>query len=205
LDFVEEIQPASVTASDLRVHKGTAFFSMEKGKFASEAELIEMHSAFIERMLSLGYEQSFPYQFVKKGFRMKFLENQWSNREFIGFGASSCSYFLGWDYNNFFPAERYFKQLEEKGLALAVGKRLSKREQMVRAMALGLKNADGVDKFSFKKNFGQGLEEIFGDKLKALEGLGLIESSGQKVRLSSKGVLFYDSVSRKFFEEKALT
>ncbi len=201
LDAVEELQPESVTASDLRVQKGTGFFSMPRESFASESELVEMHSMFVEKMLSLGYEMSFPYQFVKPGFRMAFLENQWHNGEILGFGASSCSYFLEWDYNNDFPTSDYFRQLEEKGFAVVNGKKLSLRERMKRAMALGLKNASGVEKAWFRKEFGLGLEEAFGEKMALLERLGLIEVNSRQVKLGSKGILFYDAVARKFFSQ----
>lgn len=201
LNEVENILPESVTASDLRIQEGTVFYSRGKKMFAAEEELVEMHSMFVEKMLSLGYEQLFPYQFVKKGKGMKFLENQWSNGEFLGFGASSCSYINSWDYNNVFPTEKYTKAIEETGFGFAVGKKLNAKEQIKRKVALGLKLCQkGIDKSEFKKEFGVSLEEEFGKTIETLQNLGLIESNEQALKLTGKGILFYDSVSRKFFE-----
>jgi len=121
LGLVEELDLESVTASDLRVQKGTAFFEMDRAEFSSEEELIEMHSTFVEKMSGLGYGQAFPYQFVKRGREMHFLMNQWHNKEFLGLGASSCSYLGGWDWNNLFPTEAYESAVEEQGVACAVG------------------------------------------------------------------------------------
>jgi oxygen-independent coproporphyrinogen-3 oxidase len=199
LEEVEEIQPESVTASDLRVQKGTSFFGMDRVEFASEAELVEMHEMFLEKMSGLGYELSFPYQFVKKGREMRFLLNQWHNKEFLGLGASSCSYLNRWDWNNLFPVEAYEAAVEENGIACAVGKKLSSGEKMVRHARLGLKDCKrGIDKGEFKRVFGKGFDECFGGAAQGLEGLGLVEDSEARVRLSEKGVLFYDAVSRKF-------
>ncbi len=199
LDKIEEIRPESVTASDLRLYKGTKFFSENKNSFASEQELVEMHSMFLNKMNSLGYRQLFPYQFVKQGKKMKFLENQWNNNEFLGFGASSCSYFNEWDYNNVFPTAEYVEMVNETGFACAVGKKLSKQEQMIRHAALGLKNCAGIDKNQFRQKFSKSFEEEFGKVVELLEELGLVENTERNIKLSRKGILFYDSVSRKFF------
>jgi len=201
LGEVEAIMPESVTASDLRIQKGTGFFGMDKAKFASEPELVTMHSMFLERMSELGYNQVFPYQFSLKGKEMRFLQNQWSSGEFMGFGASSCSYLSGWDYNNVFPVGEYVKRVSEQGLACAVGKKLSREEEMVRFVALGLKNValGGVDKRRFGELFGLGIGERFGEVVRELEGLGLVENGERFLGLSNKGLLFYDAVSRKFF------
>ncbi len=200
LNEVEAIQPESVTASDLRVREGTAFFARNKEEFASDKELIEMHSMFLNKMEGLGYKQLFPYQFVKKGQRMLFLENQWASGEYLGFGPSSCSFFNKWDYNNVFPTDKYLKDVEESGLACAVGKKLSMEDQMIRFVALGLKDCKkGVDKNIFKKKFALSLEEKFGKTIALLESLSLVKQSEKSLKLSRKGILFYDSVSRKFF------
>ena len=200
LDEIEGILPESVTASDLRVQKGSEFFSGNRKEFASEQELVKMHSMFVEKMLSLGFEQLFPYQFVKKGKSMKFLENQWKNSEFLGFGPSSCSYISGWDYNNLFPLDRYEKAVKEQGFAFAVGKKLGTDERIKRKVALGLKLCkEGIDKAGFEAEFEVSLGEVFGKIVEELEGLGLVENSVKRLRLSPKGILFYDSVSRKFF------
>lgn len=203
LEEIEALQPESVTASDLRIQKGSAFFENGGREFATEEELIEMHSMFIEKMLSLGYEQLFPYQFVKKGREMRFLQNQWSNKDYVGFGPSSCSFLNAWDYNNVFPLGEYLKSMEEGDFAFAVGKKLSKKELMARHVALGLKNAQGISKKDFEKEFGTGIEGEFGKQVELLESLGLVENSERTLKLSGKGMFFYDAVSRKFFPEKA--
>jgi len=200
LEEIEKIQPESVTASDLRVQKGSEFYSRERKEFASEQELVEMHSMFAEKMLSLGYERLFPYQFLKRGKEMRFLENQWQSGEFLGLGPSSCSFLNNWDYNNVFPTGKYVETVKERGLACAVGKKLSKEERMKRFVALGLKNSKkGVDKREFKQRFGLELEERFGDIVELLHNLDLVVGSGGTLKLTEKGNLFYDAVSRKFF------
>lgn len=202
LDEIEKVLPESVTASDLRVRKGTAFFAGKRQAFATEQELLEMHLMFADRMAGLGYRQVFPYQFARQGREIRFLQNQWQNREFLGFGPSSCSYIEKWDFNNVFPTASYVEAVGKNGLACAVGKKLGLEEQMVRTVALGLKDSlEGVGKKRFRGEFGMSLEERFGGTIAELEKLGLVEDNENSLKLSSLGTLFYDSVSRKFFPE----
>ncbi len=194
----------SVTASSLRILRGTKFRSMPESAFPSEEQKLEMHSAFIEKFSKQGMLHCFPYQFVKLGQQMLFLENQWSNREFLGLGASSCSFLNKWDFNNWFPVQNYIEKVEENGFSAAVGKRISKEEEMIRMLALGMKKSginredNGVNKIEFEKKFGAGIEEVFKQEVSKLRELELLKESNGYLGLSPKGLLFFDEVGRVF-------
>ncbi|MDP6671187.1 MAG: radical SAM family heme chaperone HemW [archaeon] len=194
----------SVTASSLRILCGTKFRSMPKTSFPSEEQKLKMHSAFIEKFSNQGMLQCFPYQFVKQGQEMFFLENQWSNGEFLGLGASSCSFLNKWDFNNWYPVQNYVKKVEENGFPTAIGKRISKEEEMIRMLALGMKKSgvnrkdNGVNKADFEKKFGVKIEASFGTEILKLKKLDLLKESGSHLGLSSIGLLFFDEVARIF-------
>jgi oxygen-independent coproporphyrinogen-3 oxidase len=194
----------SVTASSLRILHGTKFRSMPKTSFPREEQKLEMHSAFIEKFSSQGMLQCFPYQFVKQGQEMFFLENQWSNGEFLGLGASSCSFLNKWDFNNWFPVQNYTEKVEENGFSTAVGKRISKDEEMIRMIALGMKKSginredNGVNKADFEKKFGAKVGDVFGQEILKLKDLGLLKESSSYLGLSPAGLLFFDEVARVF-------
>jgi len=57
---------------------------------------------------------------------------------------------------------------------------------------------NGIDKGKFKRIFGKCFGECFGKAVQELDGLGLVEDSEARIKLSEKGILFYDAVSRKF-------
>ncbi|MCX6799146.1 MAG: coproporphyrinogen-III oxidase family protein [Candidatus Diapherotrites archaeon] len=207
LEKIGGLRPESITASDLRVLQGTGFFAKKKEEFPSVKKMLWMYSSFVEKMLSLGYVQQFPYQFVRSGKEMRFLENQWSNGQFVGFGASSCSFMGGWDYNNWFPLREY-QQAVEQGISAALGKKLGKLEMMIRMVSLGLKKSGlnrrkkGVDKKEFLKIFGLEIEEAFPAEIRKLESLGLLENSGHYLALGCKGLFFHDEAGKVFWEKK---
>ena len=194
----------SITASDLRVQEGTAFFSLGRALFPSVREMAEMYYCFVEKCAAAGYVQQFPYQFVRKGKEMRFLENQWSSGEFLGIGPSGCSFISDWDYNNAFPLGDFFGAVERNGISAALGKKLSDEELMRRFAALGLKRSgantkNGIDKGEFKRRFGRSMDSIFAAQIGELEKLGLIEENSSAIKLSRIGLFFHDEAARKFF------
>ena len=178
---------------------------MKKESFPSVSEMMEMYYCFVETFFDAGYVQQFPYQFVKKGKEMQFLENQWSSGEFVGIGTSSCSFVAGWDYNNAMPAQAYIEKVNENGVSASTGKRLSQDEAMKRFVALGLKQSGvnrinaGIERKRFEEIFGKTIDKEFGPWLEELKELGLVEDSGTNVSLSSKGLFFHDEIARKLF------
>ncbi len=204
---ISELKPESVTASDLRILPGAKFYSMRESAFASIEQMLAMYSLFVEKMLSAHYLQQFPYQFVKKGKEMQFLEQQWSNGSFIGFGQSSCSFIAKWDFNNAFPLKRYCEAVVGNGISAAMGKKLSKKEEMIRFAALGLKKSGinrehgGLNKKLFRQKFGLEIEEAFKGEIKKLRALELIENNANFLRLSKKGLFFHDETAKQFFEK----
>lgn len=206
LEVTESFSPESITASDLRIMPNTAFYSVPASKFPEQLEVLSMYYEFVDKFLDLGYIQQFPYQFTKKGKEIKFLENQWSNGEFLGIGASSCSFLSNWDYNNYFPLHDYLVRIGSTGTAPSIGKRLSKRELMIREIVLGLKKSGinrrqrGINKNNFKRRFSISVKEAFGEKIKKMQQLGLLEDSKGFLYLSHEALPFHDEIARKFYE-----
>jgi oxygen-independent coproporphyrinogen-3 oxidase len=55
-------------------------------------------------------------------------------------------------------------------------------------MFLGLRMTRGVSKDDFMENFGCSMDEIYGPVLKRLEEQGLLETEGNRVRLTTYGL-----------------
>ncbi len=199
----------SVTASELRVLPNSAFYSQQnKLNFVSENDMLKMHIKFMEYFIEKDYLQIFPYQFVRKGRNFEFLETQWSNNEFIGLGASSCSYLNGWDYNNNFPLKQYSESVDRFGFSAVIGKKLNKGEQMIREIVLGLKKSgvnrdkQGVSKKEFLGKYDVNLDDVFSAQLKLLDKLKLIGNNKERLFLSKKGLLFADEVAKQFYQSE---
>ena len=57
-------------------------------------------------------------------------------------------------------------------------------------MFLGLRKADGISEQEFRANFGKEIGEVYGEQIRRLTGLGLLErcESRGRLRLTQRGV-----------------
>jgi oxygen-independent coproporphyrinogen-3 oxidase len=69
---------------------------------------------------------------------------------------------------------------------------------MAEFMFLGLRMADGVDKNAFRREFGAGLDEMFGREVSKLTTLELLETAVDRVRLTRRGMLLSNQVFAHF-------
>lgn len=75
-----------------------------------------------------------------------------------------------------------------QGSAAEEEERLSAEEQMEEFMFLGLRKTAGISCIDFRKAFGREIGDIYGEKLAKLEKQGLIRNSGERVRLTERGI-----------------
>jgi oxygen-independent coproporphyrinogen-3 oxidase len=210
LDTVEEISPEFVTTYHLRIKKGTRLSATPRHRFPSEHDTWLMYVTAIERLTDNGCIQIAPNQFAKKGFCFRHQEHKWRNKELLGVGVSAYGYVNNTVYHNVRSLQDYGDTVHKGHLPVHIGKRLSEREQMTRAMIFGLKLSGvnrpdgGLEKHAFRKDYGMRVEDVFRETLKKLRELGLVRIGRRFVQLTYKGILFSDEVCREFYsrEEK---
>ena len=76
----------------------------------------------------------------------------------------------------------------DRGLQRKRKNGLSAEEQMEEFMFLGLRKTAGISCNDFRKAFGREIGDIYGEKLAKLEKQGLIRNSGERVRLTERGI-----------------
>ena len=65
-------------------------------------------------------------------------------------------------------------------------------------MFLGLRKMDGVSKRTFALNFGCDMDKVYGNVLKKMYKLGLMEEAGDHVRLTEQGIDVSNAVMCEF-------
>ena len=68
---------------------------------------------------------------------------------------------------------------------------------MEETMFLGLRMTEGIERERFQEEFGISVEEVYGDALRRLEGLGLLQADRGRIYLTRKGI----SLSNQVFVE----
>ena len=119
-------------------------------------------------------------------------------REYVGFGNSSFSYFGGHVYTNHASLKTYEEAVFAGRDPIALAHRVDPREEMSRYFVLGLKMIR-VARAPFRERFGFDAEEIFGDVLGALIEDGYLARDDDDYVLTRAGRLYVNNVCKEFY------
>lgn len=168
----------------------------------SEELDVEMAKLATKYLTEHGYVQFATAEFALRGKECIYEKNYWHvpTPERLAFGAGAVSYIHGYIYANIHSLEGYIQFLEDGRFPVLMGKKLTKEEEMSRYMVLGLK-CISVSKQKFKELYNVEIEDVYGDVLKKLENLGLVSIDDSHIKLTEKGTIYVDNVSKAFYTQ----
>jgi oxygen-independent coproporphyrinogen-3 oxidase len=144
-----------------------------------------------EWMAAQGYEQNGSFTNDRQwGYRYHWLHEM----PIIAFGSRARSYTKTICYDKHEELPTYLN-IVNKGL-LPVGRYipLSRKDQMYRALLLGLQLKSGIEVANFRQRFAQDPREVFSALFASLEELGCLEQVNGSVRLTDYGAYFVEDV-----------
>ncbi len=198
LDFRDSVQKcveldaSQVSLYDLEVHEGTPF-----GKFQKEAKLdlpgeedhARMYESAIEMLTNANYEHYEISNFAKPGLASRHNLIYWYNQEYLGLGPGAFTY-LGGTRSQLAPdLARYLEKYEAGDWKNDLEDKLSEEEKETETLVTGLRLREGVRPALFPK-----IRGALKDRLETLCGEGLMERSGENVRLTARGKFLSEDV-----------
>jgi len=123
--------------------------------------------------------------------------------EYLGLGAGAFEAVNDHTSCKIHDVNEYVKVLNEGKIPYLMGAKVTDRQRMSRFFVLGVKYLE-VDLDDFKKQYNVDAHSIFGEQFKKLEHYKLIEFEGSKMKLTDKGWLYVDNVSKAFYTEDQL-
>lgn len=189
LEEIQRLQPEHVSVYSLMVEEGTKIEKlMEEGILQLPSEELERNMYwYVKNTLELnGYEHYEISNFAKKGKESKHNLNCWEQKEYIGLGMAAHSYLDGVRYSNTTVLDKKIEErqtVEEK-----------KREYML----LGLRKIQGVSIQRFKEKYVDNPIFLYRKSLEKLIKQGLLEVTGDWIRLTSQGIDFANLVWQEF-------
>jgi oxygen-independent coproporphyrinogen-3 oxidase len=175
----------------LKVEANTVFAKwQQKGMLTLPDEDTEfmMYQRIIEKLEEAGYHWYEISNFARKGFESKHNQVYWQNREYYGFGAGAHGYLNGTRYANTGSTIKYIKEMNEKDTAIEESEPVDLSQQMEEYMMLGLRMLQGVSREEFYERYGKKLTDVFGDTINEFVKKGLLEWTGNRLRLTREGV-----------------
>ncbi len=195
-----ELKPSHISAYSLIVEEGTPFFDMDLDLPDEDTDRLMYHET--KRILEEGgyhrYEIS-NYAYGD-GEKNECYHNKiyWERGNYLGLGLGSSSMIDNVRFSNITDIMEYIKRLSDSESVVEEKEELSLESQMEEFMFLGLRLVKGVDMDLFYRQFGKKAEDVYGDVIVKYKTLGLIETDGNRLRLTEKGLDVSNTVMAEF-------
>lgn len=212
LKLAIESEPRHLSCYILSFEPGTPFYrDLQEDilKPLAEPQVCEMFETTLEFLSDNGYVQYEMSNFaraimnssgLKSAERNRSRHNMkyWNFAPYVGLGPSAHSFLETKRYWNCADVEKYIQDLNAGTLPRAGGERLSMEQLMIEAIYLGLRQTKGILIDIFDKKFGVNFNAMFEEIINRLEARGLIVISQDRCTLTSRGMLYLDSIAAMF-------
>lgn len=196
LSKVLALEPEHISAYSLILEEGTVFYDWyEKGKLdrgawklSSEEEEYAMGELTIQRLAEAGMHRYEISNYAKSGKECRHNLGYWERTEYLGIGAGSSSLIKGERFDHIRDRKAYIEKIRNGESILIDREILSVESQMEEFMYLGLRKVEGVSRTDFQNYFGKNVDDVYGEILDKLEEEQLLEFSGDRIRLTHRGM-----------------
>lgn len=199
LSRVLELAPEHISAYSLIVEEGTPF-AQRRLNLPNEEEERRMYEVTAKMLGSRGYRQYEISNYALPEKECAHNMGYWKRHDYLGFGLGAASLFENQRWNNTDSMEEYLEQSAHPEEIQVCRETLSVREQMEETMFLGLRMTEGIEIKRFQEEFGISVEEVYGDALRRLEGLGLLQADRGRIYLTRKGISLSNQVFVEFLQ-----
>jgi oxygen-independent coproporphyrinogen-3 oxidase len=162
-----------------------------------EDEVAEMYELIGERLAGAGYEQ-YEISNFSRGKPCAHNLIYWHDQRYLAFGPGASGYWAETRYTTVLGPADYIARVNARESVVADLEEIGRDAEMGEFMMVGLRLNSGVSRVEFERRFGVGIEDVYGAAIGEFEGLGLIESEGDWVRLSGRGRLLGNEVFERF-------
>lgn len=184
------LSPEHLSCYSLILCEGTAMYEAnERGELAlpDEDEDRDRYALLVEFLKNHGYDRYEISNFARGGKISRHNTKYWTRAPYIGLGAAAHSFYENCRYENPSDLLAYYKQVGNK--ILPKGEKITEKDAMAEFMFLGLRQTEiGVSRSEFLRCFGKSLDEIFGRTVQRLCALKLLDDSGDRIRLTDRGI-----------------
>ena len=198
-----DLQEAIALGSDhlstygLTYEKGTPIWKQrERGQIRAQDEEREreMYLLAIDRLTAAGFEHYEISNFARPGCRCRHNEIYWANHAYYGFGVGAARYVQGHRELNVRNTKDYIRKMFAGESPTFQTEYLEDEERARETMAIQLRHCDGIDREAFHLQTDFHIDRLEGAKIAQYVQLGLLEDTGQRIRLTREGKCVADGI-----------
>ncbi len=197
------LQPDHVSAYGLTVETGTPYAlwqQREPQAFFDDAREADLYAAAIEALRDAGYEQYEISNFARSGHRCRHNANYWANGDYVGIGVGAASFRDGERSVHTKSLDEYVEAALSGSPIPAQSERLDGAQRAGEAIMLALRTTQGVGLAEFKERYGVDVARHYAPVVARFAELGLLERTGDRVRLTGRGRFVANDVCGAFLE-----
>lgn len=199
LDAVLELGPAHVSLYLLEIDGKNALahrVARRAIELPDDDLVADLYLQTIDTLEREGLRRYEISNFARAGFESRHNARYWDDGPFLGFGLSAHSYESGRRSWNHATLGRYCSAIEEGRAAEDGARVLTDEERLAEALFTGLRRRDGVDVPLFARRYGAQRVASSLERLRDAQAAGLVEAVGDRLRLTTRGVLLSNEVFR---------
>jgi oxygen-independent coproporphyrinogen-3 oxidase len=202
LDEAFGLRPEHLSFYLLEVHQGTPLAEhISRGIQPKPDEELatEMYEAMLERAGEAGYEHYEISNLSLPGFESRHNTKYWTGTPYYGFGCSAHSYdgrFRRWANER--DLVRYLEMIEKHRSPIVNETLLTEADRQAEAVFLGLRMMQGFSLQEHQRRFGRDLRATHENDLERFLEAGLVECSGDLLKLTRAGALLSNEVFAAF-------
>jgi oxygen-independent coproporphyrinogen-3 oxidase len=202
LDEAFSLRPEHLSFYLLEVHQGTPLAEhIRRGiQPTPDQDLAaEMYELMLDRASKAGYEHYEISNLCLPGLESRHNTKYWTGAPYYGFGCSAHSYdgsFRRWANER--DLHRYMTAIDQHGSPIANRTQLTEAERQFEAVFLGLRLMQGFNLRDHQQLFGADLRKEHEDDLERFREAGLIEYTGDLLKLTRAGALLSNEVFSAF-------
>lgn len=149
-----------------------------------------------DRLREAGYRASTYFTFTREGrYAQRHIIARWRGEDMYGFGASAFGCIDGVSRQNVSEIDEYLARIESGRSATQRALVLTDFDHRMRDLVMGLKTTE-IDLAAYRGRHGVDPSTLLAEDIALLAGKGLIEVTGDRLRLTDEGALYGDYCGR---------
>lgn len=216
---VAGLDPEHISAYSLIIEEGTPFYERygkeepaQRNSFEKQAKdpLLpplpdedterEIYELTVDLLSGYGYNRYEISNYAKEGFACRHNLGYWERTEYLGIGLGASSLLSSKRFHNTADYRTYIEKVKKKEDIREDIELLSKSEEAEEFMFLGLRKTRGISAKRFCDIFGKPVLEVYGAQIEKLCKEGLLEISGDDIRLTEHGIDVSNTVFVEFLD-----
>jgi oxygen-independent coproporphyrinogen III oxidase len=204
-----ELSPSHTSAYELTPEENTPLYPLIKSCkiiMLNEELILEMYNYAIDYLAGRGYTHYEISNFAWPGFQCVHNLNYWDRGDYIGAGAGSHSFISDVRSVNTTDINEYIAKLDDGHLPEIQTMKLTPDDALKEYLFLGLRKTEGINLHAMPDVGGtqSSAKKRLSDAGKELADEGYIESSGDFLRLTRKGIVISNTIIVRLFEQLGL-